>query len=180
MKKSDFIDKIIKIEGGYVNDPDDSGGATNMGVTVAVARAAGYRGDMSKMPKAVAVKVYEGRYWDPVGGDEMADLSPTIMAELFDSGVLHGPARAANWLQTVLNALNMRGDHYPDVVIDGDFGPATLAAATAYVGKRGKEGEDVLVELLNSLQGAFMLDLVGRREKDERYMYGWAKNRVMR
>lgn len=42
--KREIIDEIIRVEGGYVNDPADSGGETNFGVTVAVARAHGYTG----------------------------------------------------------------------------------------------------------------------------------------
>lgn len=38
--KDKIINEIIRVEGGYVNDPRDSGGETNFGITVAVARAA--------------------------------------------------------------------------------------------------------------------------------------------
>ena len=40
--KDDTINHIIEIEGGYVNDPNDSGGETNYGVTEKVARDNGY------------------------------------------------------------------------------------------------------------------------------------------
>ena len=36
---------ILKWEGGWVNDPDDLGGATNMGVTIGTWRACGYDKD---------------------------------------------------------------------------------------------------------------------------------------
>ncbi|MFV0470220.1 MAG: glycosyl hydrolase 108 family protein, partial [Dysgonomonas sp.] len=36
---------ILKWEGGFVNDPDDSGGATNMGVTIATWKQVGYDKD---------------------------------------------------------------------------------------------------------------------------------------
>ena len=42
--KDRIINAIIDREGGYVDEPDDSGGETNYGVTKAVARANGYRG----------------------------------------------------------------------------------------------------------------------------------------
>jgi Glycosyl hydrolase 108 len=41
-----LIDDVIGREGGYSNHPADRGGATRWGVTEAVARAHGYRGDM--------------------------------------------------------------------------------------------------------------------------------------
>ena len=37
-----FAPKLLALEGGFVNDPDDPGGATNMGVTLGTWRDAGY------------------------------------------------------------------------------------------------------------------------------------------
>jgi lysozyme family protein len=37
MTKTDFITNLLAAEGGYVNDPRDSGGETNYGITVATA-----------------------------------------------------------------------------------------------------------------------------------------------
>ena len=34
-----YINELIEREGGYVNDPKDSGGETKFGITVATARA---------------------------------------------------------------------------------------------------------------------------------------------
>ena len=48
------IDAILRAEGGYVNDPQDKGGETNYGITVAVARANGYTGPMRDLTVAVA------------------------------------------------------------------------------------------------------------------------------
>ena len=42
--KERIINEIIRVEGGYVNNPSDSGGGTNFGITVAVARQFGYSG----------------------------------------------------------------------------------------------------------------------------------------
>jgi lysozyme family protein len=47
-----LIDEVIGREGGYSNHPADRGGATRWGVTEAVARAHGYRGDMRSFPRA--------------------------------------------------------------------------------------------------------------------------------
>ena len=43
-----FLDDLIKREGGYVNNPNDKGGETCWGITVAVARANGYAGPMRR------------------------------------------------------------------------------------------------------------------------------------
>ena len=53
--KDQIIDEIIRKEGGYVNDPADSGGETNWGITVSRARQSGYNGDMRTMPRSVVL-----------------------------------------------------------------------------------------------------------------------------
>lgn len=41
MIKAEIINEIINSEGGYVNDPSDSGGETKYGITFATARSCG-------------------------------------------------------------------------------------------------------------------------------------------
>ena len=41
MNIEQYLDELIKREGGYVNNPADRGGATKYGITEAVARANG-------------------------------------------------------------------------------------------------------------------------------------------
>ena len=50
----DIIDHVLDVEGGYVNDPDDPGGATNHGITEREARAYGYEGAMRDLPRRTA------------------------------------------------------------------------------------------------------------------------------
>src|SRR3546814_14762148 len=69
----------------------------------------------------------------------VAEISPAVGEELFDTGVNMGPAIPALWFQQCLNALNDGGKHYPDIAEDGDIGPGTLAAFRAYRQARGKE-----------------------------------------
>ena len=49
MNITDTITVLIQREGGYTNNPNDKGGETNFGITVAVARAFGYTGPMTSM-----------------------------------------------------------------------------------------------------------------------------------
>ncbi len=49
--------RLIAVEGGYVNDSADSGGRTNWGITEAVARAYGYNGEMSELPRSLAAGI---------------------------------------------------------------------------------------------------------------------------
>lgn len=175
MNKQTVIDNIIKVEGGYVFDPADSGGETNYGITLKVARDNGYNGPMKDMPRQVAFDIYANRYWDAVRADDILKLSSGIAEEVVDTGVNMGVGRAGRFLQRALNSLNNRATLYQDLVVDGKVGPATIGALSAYLSRRD---EQVLMKMLNCLQGAFYVELAERREKDERFVYGWFKNRV--
>lgn len=175
MLREDIINEIIEVEGGYVDDPNDSGGETTFGITIAVARDFGYTGAMRDLPRNLAFRIYVARYWDAVRADQIFELSEMVAEEVVDTAVNMGPGRAVRFLQRALNVLNTRGKIYPDIIADGRIGPITITALRSYLRQRD---EDVLCKLLNCLQGAFYIKLAERREKDERFIYGWFKNRV--
>src|SRR3712207_9209540 len=94
MDVDQLIDEVIGREGGYSNHPADRGGATRWGVTEAVARAHGHRGDTRSYPRAEAAAVYKRLYWLRPGLDRGAGHVPKGGAELVDTGVNMGPARS--------------------------------------------------------------------------------------
>jgi len=109
---------VLKNEGGYVNNPKDPGGMTNLGVTRRVWEAyVGHPVDESVMralgPADVA-PLYKFEYWDKVHGD---DLPEGVDYAVFDFAVNSGVGRAAKVLQRAVG-----------VNADGSIGPATLAA----------------------------------------------------
>lgn len=108
---------VLKHEGGFVDHPSDPGGATNWGITVAVARQHGYTGHMRDLPQSVAKEIYRRSYWLAVRADE---LHPAIRYPLFDAAVNSGVRQAVLWLQ---EAAGTRAD--------GVIGPLTLGAANA-------------------------------------------------
>ena len=175
LMKTRTINHIIYVEGGHVDDPNDSGGETNFGITIAVARAFGYVGTMRDLPRQTAFDIYTAKYWDSVRAEGLAALSERVAEEVVDTGVNCGPSRAGRFLQRALNVFNKRAKLYPDLKVDGNIGPATIKALRGYLATRD---EDTLVKALNCLQGAFYITLSERREKDERFIYGWFKNRV--
>jgi len=176
--KNKVIDDILKVEGGYVNDPSDSGGETNYGITKKVAVDNDYTGDMQLMPVGIARKIYEDRYWEPLHLSAIEQMSEFIAEELADTGVNMGISRAAKFLQRSLTVLNNKGILYSDLVVDGKLGEISLRALSEYLTIRGSEGEAILLKMLNCLQGAFYIELSERREKDEKFIYGWFKTRV--
>jgi lysozyme family protein len=104
-------------EGGYVDHPEDPGGATNRGVTQAVYD--GYRIRKGKQVRSVryiddaeVYDIYRTQYWDKVWGDELPN---GLDYAVFDFAVNSGPSRAIKFLQRVIGV--------PD---DGIMGNVTM------------------------------------------------------
>lgn len=120
MQFEEAFGRVIAHEGGFVDHPDDPGGATRFGVTERVARENGYRGSMRDFPLAEARRIYRAKYWDAVRADE---LPAAVRFDVFDAAINSGPAQAIRWLQ---RAIGVRDD--------GVVGPATIAAARTFNG----------------------------------------------
>lgn len=170
---------LVGIEGNFVDDPSDSGGATKYGITERVARKHNYQGHMRDLPLDLAKRIYFVDYWVPAGCDRIQPNYPELAYELFDSVVNIGIATPVKWLQRALNAFNNTGTLYADLLVDGQFGPSTERALAAFYSIRKQEGEKILLAAMNSQQGSFYLGLVEQRQKDEKFVYGWFKNRVV-
>src|SRR5262249_21404124 len=140
--EDDFVTCLaftLRAEGGYVDNPDDPGGATNMGITLATYRtwsddpAAGIP-QIKDMTTRVARTFYRALYGNPLRADA---LPAGIDLSVFDFGVNAGTWRSARLLQ---RALGFTGDE-----VDGCIGPETLGAA-------GKADARTLIESLSSRQ----------------------------
>lgn len=126
------IPKVLDLEGGFQNHPDDSGNyyngeliGTNRGITPGVYAA--YLGrdvtesDMLAITQAIAKDIYKVRYWDRIKGDL---INSQAVAEIFfDGAVNHGVSRGTKLMQETLN--QNFGDN---LSVDGVVGPLTLAA----------------------------------------------------
>ena len=115
----------LREEGGYVNDPSDPGGATNMGVTLATYRQWSddpNLGDVQvkDMTLKTARAIYRSLYWNPLRADA---LPPGVDLSVFDMGVDTGIWCSAKLLQ---QALGFTGDE-----VDGSIGPDTEARKLA-------------------------------------------------
>ncbi len=174
-----FIDELIKIEGGYTDHPNDPGGATCWGWTEKNARARGFTGEMRYLPIKLAKQWYYEDYWMKPGFNKIHKVKAMYASELFDSGVNVGPYTALKWLQGALNALNRQGKDYPDLVVDGKIGAKSIAALEMYTAFRGKNGDIVMMRCLNALQTAYYFKITERNEKLEDFFFGWILNRVV-
>lgn len=112
---------VLGHEGGYVNHPDDPGGATNKGVTQVVydnwrSRQGLAKQSVRKISDDEVSAIYRRQYWDVIGGD---DLPSGVDYAVFDFAVNSGPARAARYLQKCIGAAR-----------DGLVGSETIAKAS--------------------------------------------------
>ena len=113
------LPKLLVHEGGYVNHPDDPGGATNKGVTQRTynswRRQEGHaQRSVREITDAEVAAIYRDSYWDAIRGD---DLPEGVAYCVFDAAVNSGPARAVRWLQKCVGAR-----------ADAVVGPETLGA----------------------------------------------------
>lgn len=120
--------EIVAREGGFVNDPDDPGGATNFGVTIHTMRRLGLdldrdgdvdTGDVRALSRGQAVAIFIDHFYRRPG---IAGLPEALHASVFDMYVNAG-ANAVKILQRLLREMGEAVD------VDGVIGPQTQAAA---------------------------------------------------
>jgi lysozyme family protein len=122
--------EIVAREGGYVNDPDDPGGATNFGVTIGTMRRLGLDltgdglvsvADVRKLTRAQAIDIFITHYFER---PQIAALPSSVQSSVFDMYVNAG-SNAVRILQRLLGRMGQ------EVSVDGVIGPQTIAAAQA-------------------------------------------------
>lgn len=172
------IDGILTIEGGYTNNPNDSGGATNWGITEKTARAYGYHGEMEKLTRSEAYAILEQEYWLKPGFDLISKISWPVALELCDTAVNIGPHVSCIWLQRWLNVFNRMEKNYKDIKSDGVIGSVTLKALESFIKTRGSEGESIMIKSLNCSQGSYYLEITEAKPQNEDFIFGWIKNRI--
>ena len=159
------LKKVFNIEGGYVNDKDDRGGKTNLGVTESLAREYGYTGDMKDLDIETAKDIYKKMFWDKYKLDLIENKD--IATEVFEFGINAGMKIAIKVLQRAYNALN---DNIL-LVEDGILGHNTAKAINSF-----KETK-ILLKTQNILQGMYYIYLA-EGDKDKLIYFKYHKERI--
>ena len=146
----------LEHEGGYVDNPADPGGPTNMGVTQADMPGV----DIKDLTVAQAEAFYKQNYWNPLY-DQIADQS--VANKIFDMGVLCGVHEAVQYAQWSTNVRLT-------IEADGVFGSETLAAVN---------GTDSTTFLETYKAGLvfYALDIVATYSDERIFLDGWV-NRI--
>ena len=164
--RKNVADYILKVEGGFVDNPKDPGGRTNYGITAATltsARAklkdAGLPEDVKDLTKEQALAIYERFYWKPAGCDHIP--RPVDLA-LFDGCVNCGVRQGVKFLQ---EALNMLGEN---LAVDGIFGQKTMQAAWEHALPKTK-----ILSALLWRRTKYYNDIVARNPDRRVFLHGW-------
>ena len=157
---------ILRWEGGFVNDPVDKGGATNMGVTIGTWRSVGYDkdgdgdidvDDLHLLDKEdVIERVLRPHYWNRWRADEILNQSvANILVDWVWASGTHGIKRP----QRILG-----------VTPDGIVGPKTIAAVNSM------DPMELHFRIKND-RIKFINEICQRDPSQERFRKGWM-NRI--
>lgn len=155
---------IVAREGGYVNDPDDPGGATKYGVTVHTMRRLGLdldrdgdvdATDVQRLTVDQAVAIFKTHYFEKPGID---NLPGALQATVFDMYVNAG-SNAVKILQRLL------GEFGEPVAVDGALGPMTAAATARAWAKAG----DYMVDAYGIARRNYYYALADNRPASRKY-----------
>ena len=154
------LKRILKHEGGYVNDPLDSGGRTNLGVTQRVwEEFVGHpvtEADMKALTPEKIAPMYKLKYWNP----SYCEVLPKgLDYVVFDFAVNAGTGRSVKTLQQAIGC-----------VADGVIGPKTMAAINDANPKD-------LITKFSDARADFYQGIVTRKPDQARFIKGWL-NRV--
>ena len=149
MEFNDVIDKVLKHEGGYVNDPNDLGGETKYGIS----KRAYPDVDIKDLTKDDAKAIYKRDYWDK---NKVGSMPEQLRYLYFDMCINMGPRNAGKILQ---RAANNKGKN---IEVDGGLGPATISALTG-----------VELDRVRAFRVKYYVDLINAKPEQEKFYLGW-------
>ena len=114
------VEKLLKNEGGYVNDPDDPGGETRFGIS----KRSYPDLDIKELTKDDAIKIYFRDFWKPGRFGELE--RDEIGEKIFNLSVNMGIRKATVILQLALIYTGRK------VKLDGIIGPETIGAVNGH------------------------------------------------
>ncbi len=159
-----IAEAIVGREGGYVNDPDDPGGATNFGVTIHTMRRLGIdldrdgdvdARDVRLLTRDHAVGIFVEHYflWP-----RLDELPEALQSSIFDMYVNAG-ANAVKILQRLLTEFD------EPVTVDGALGPQSIAATKRAFAKAGR----YLVDAYGIARRNYYFRIADRRPASRKY-----------
>lgn len=161
---------VLRHEGGLVDDPDDKGGRTNLGVTsgtLARARAVipGLPERVDDLTVSQALSIYQRLYWDACRCEQIPEPVDFLV---FDAAINCGTGGAGKQLQRALNRMG------GDLAVDGAIGPLTLAAVNAAFDSDSWR----LLYAVEMERIRWHNSIVARDKTQVKFLHGWL-NRIL-
>jgi len=164
-----FLPLLLRFEGGFVDNPADSGGATNKGITMTTFGDAAQPllglpatlENLKALTDEQAGVLYKCLYWDRVGGDA---IESQLLANFLIDFFVNAGASAINLLQIVLNEVGSQ----PPVATDGSVGPDTLRAL------RAADSSDLYARLRQG-RANYYRELARKRPQLQCFLDGWLR-----
>lgn len=163
---SDFFQDAMKYtlvdEGGYTNDPNDSGGPTNFGITqgdlsIYLGHSASVQ-EVKNMTEALAGYVYLKLYWIPLNLYQITHRE--IAIAVFNMSVNLGLYGGVKLAQQALCDLNKACD------LDGHMGPKTVLLLNSVAPK------DFIIEYAKLINIKYNL-IASNRPTQKVFLKGW-------
>jgi lysozyme family protein len=166
-----MVQQILAREGGFVNDPDDSGGATNFGVTrAALSKWLGRAATVDEV-KNLTRKTAEAIFLQDYFLAPRINLLPErTQPFVFDFSVNSGPSRAIKAVQSVCQDAG-----FDPKGVDGKIGPGTLRAAQDADKAMGAWFLAALVQNREDFYHA----IVAAKPSQKKFLKGWLAHRIM-
>ena len=182
------LEHMLQFEGGYANDPADSGGETFRGISrknwpkwagwpaIDLAKSLGHNTrraidaqfeDNPQMAADVAA-FYRANFWDPWARH---DLPSRLTEKLFDTAVNMGQSRAAKLLQRAVNDLGQM----PPLVEDGSVGPLTLASLGLILALDEPSGEERTLRAFAAAQAEYYRAIAAAKPGQQKFLKGWLR-----
>jgi lysozyme family protein len=140
---------LLQHEGGYSNDPSDSGGETNFGIC----KRDYPNVDIANLTVEQATAIYKTDWWDKYGFDGIND--DDLATYYFDHAVNTGIHAVTVVVQQVVGA-----------VVDGQIGPHTIAIINQ------NYTPSMLITIQDTLWQHY-LKILALHPEDEKYRDGW-------
>lgn len=153
---SKYAPKLLELEGGYIDHPNDRGGITNAGITLATYRD--YCGqektprDLQNMSYETWQNIIKDMYWDRCRADEIPNQS---LAELIVDWCVNSGVAGVRKVQEIVGCKS-----------DGIVGPITLSLINS------SDPRHLFERIWNARQ-QFYINIVKRNPTQKVFMNGW-------
>lgn len=170
----DIVANTLKHEGGFVDDPVDTGGATKWGISLRFAMLVEDIIDMDLdddgdvdvddiklITRSIAKGIYKAQFWEKYRYWKINSVP--IAQKVFDLSVNMGPYKAHLVLQRALRAVNHK------VTQDGKVGPKTFEATNNVI----MLNKIALISSMKAEAAGMYRVIIAKHSAFKKYENGW-------